>query len=192
MSLELWPTSAQARIELAQPKPISHVPATCSAPRIDWPFHRAVPEELRLVQGVELHKLDQPTQHLRIDPAPLHDGSKTCKIGLMIKLRIMGWRQQDDCADFDGSNHLFKPNFKAPFSYFKALVDSDMILAKKVNVIAHDKPDGYYRCLLQMPSEPLLELLSQAGSQPHNWFGPSKLLHSNLLEGGVGTPRLDT
>jgi hypothetical protein len=70
---------------------------------------------------------------------------------------------------------------KRPATYFLALHRKDAVVAKGVDEISHDQCDGYYKCLLHLPREPLLALLDCMDDQSNAWFD-SKLQEHNCKE----------
>ena len=60
------------------------------------------------------------------------------------------------------------------------------MIAKGVQEISHQQCDGYYKCLLNMPSQLLGALLDQARDQSNAWFEGKLKEHSCASGEGDG------
>jgi hypothetical protein len=114
--------------------------------------------------------LGVPVQHCRLplNCAPL----SASKYELVLALHQQGWRPNGSLHGHWAPDQRLEyvPGMQQPASYFAALAYRDEVLFKGVDRILHRQVDGYYKCLLRMSSEPLLNLLSTMGGNNNDWF----------------------
>jgi hypothetical protein len=144
---------------------------------------------LSAVSWSVMYGLRSPTQHLRLIPHEMP--AKSSKLQVLFKLQMEGWLPM---VGVHGSwspgapLHCRADFMKRPASYFLALLRQDAVVAKGVAMISHDQCDGYYKCLLHMPPEPLLAVLDCMENESNAWF-ESKLQdyhRAELDEGDEG------
>ena len=122
----------------------------------------------------------EPASLLRMS-SPLPSLKKS-KLELIMYLHSQGWEPSDDLPAYvqDGERR-YERHTKRPTSYFVALAESPLLFEKGVNRILHRMSDRYYKCLLQLQGQALVELLREGSleDQVDAWFA------KRLKDGGI-------
>ncbi len=108
-----------------------------------------------------MHGLRSPTQHIRLIPDELPP--KPSKLQVVFKLQMEGWTPtaETPASWIPGQPMLCRADLvKRPLSYYLVLLRHEAVIAKGVLEISHQQCDGYYKCLLNVPSQQLPALLA--------------------------------
>ena len=109
-------------------------------------------------------------------PVPLcrlgYHGSKlqANKLHLMIELQLHGWIPGRPAAPAAHDSVDFVFLMGKSVAYYACLLECEMIWAKGVVNIPHDKTDGFYKCLLQFDGAKLQQMLANGEDKPHAWY----------------------
>ena len=134
-----------------------------------------------------MHGLRSPTQHIRLIPDELPP--KPSKLQVVFKLQMEGWTPtaETPASWMPGQPMLCRADLvKRPLSYYLVLLRHEAVIAKGVPEISHQQCDGYYTCLLNVPTQQLPALLDKSNDQSNAWFEGQLKEHNCALADGVG------
>ena len=98
---------------------------------------------------------------------------KCSKLDLCLRLFLEGWESDRKVEVWRATDPMkFNFSFARPLSYFAALLSRWLIFDKGYEEIAHNKCDGYYKCLLGLEQSALhlvMDLQSET-DMPNAWF----------------------
>jgi len=93
------------------------------------------------------------------------------KLYHMIRLREQGWIPGDPTEAFVPIGpQVYRETLARPTSYFVCLLDHEAVFAKAVVEIQHDQSSNYYKCLLGLGQDKLLQMCLHQDGKDDAWF----------------------